>query len=255
VITAKFDRPKLERSLKRASKAFGDTTAQAVCRWGVFTCRDLAVQTQAWGRTRYGKGTKKDSPQMPSGGKNTVDPKMAKGVQEGAMFIDALRVILIRDVVGPKNKKALRSAGEVNDWIEVNRTRRRGRTAKLSIDQRKVCTPKVFKDAMRIRFKLAGMAKGAWLGAGQDIAKAQQGADRINIGKGYLSWTQKHSRRGHGTPAKSGWSPSAILKNNAAHSASPHVVSARAKNESISAGLDKTVKWYNKALKAKLDKA
>jgi hypothetical protein len=242
VVSAKYDMQALERSLKKAAGAFGETSAQAVIRWGVSVCRDLAVQTQAWGPNKYGREKKQ--------GKTT----WAKGQQEGAMVADAYHVILIVPKVGGSNKKGLQSAGEVNDWIELNRTRRGARTAHLPVSERKVCTEAVFKSAMRERFKRAGMAKGGWLGAGMEIAKHQTGQDRINIGKNYLSYAQKHSNKGHGVPAKSGFSPVAVLENRAAHSASKNVVSDRARRDAVAFGARKTIKWYNIALKKSLDK-
>lgn len=170
------------------------------------------------------------------------------------MVADAYNVILIVPKVGASNKKGLHSPGEVSEWIELNRTRRGARTAKLPISERKVCTEAIFKSAMRERFKRAGMAKGAWLGAGQDIAKHQTGQDRINIGKNFLAYTQKHASKGHGVPAKSGFSPVAVLENRAAHSASKNVVSDRARRDAVAWGARKTIAWYRKALKAKLDK-
>jgi len=55
VIKAEFDMQKLESSLKKASKAFGDTTTQAVARWSVQTGRELAAETQAWGKGKAAK--------------------------------------------------------------------------------------------------------------------------------------------------------------------------------------------------------
>jgi len=230
VVTAKFDLPALERSLKKAAKAFGETSAQAVIRWGVSVCRDLAVQTQVFGQTK------------------------TKAKQENAITAGAMSVVLIVPKVGASNKKGLHSPEGVNAWIESTRGKN-GRTPKnMPLSERKVCTEATFKKAMRDRFKLAGIAKGAWIGAGQDIAKHQTGQDRIAIGKNFLAYSQKHASRGHGIPAKSGFSPVAVLENKAAHSASSWVLKDSSKRSAVAFGARKTITWYRKALKAKLDK-
>lgn len=247
MLTAKIDRPKLERSLKKAAKAFGDSSAQAVIRWGVSVCRDLAVQTQAWGN---GKRTR-PSPGAPP------DPS-SKDVQMMAIRKDALSVIkTTKGRVTANRKMGLLTPQAVNDWIELNRTGRHGRTPKKGLpkDQRKVCTEAVFAAAMKIRFMKIGMAKGGWIGAGNAIASHQTGGDRIPIGKNFLSYAKKFSSFGSAKPAKSGWSPVAELHNGVKHVGSDHVLSAKSKKDAIFWGLQKTLKWYNKAAKAALDKA
>ena len=79
MIKAEIDQPKLERSLKRFAKQFGDTNAQAVIRWSVQVCRELAMETQVWGKVKTRKK------------------------QEGAMYKDALNVLLVVEKL-EKNK-------------------------------------------------------------------------------------------------------------------------------------------------------
>lgn len=230
MVSAKYDMQALERSLKKAAGAFGETSAQAVIRWGVSVCRDLAVQTQAFGQTK------------------------TKVKQENSITAGARSVVVIVPRVGASNKKGLRTSNEVNAWIESTRGQN-GRTPKnMPFSERKVCTEATFQKAMRDRFKLAGIAKGAWIGAGQEIAKHQTGQDRIAIGKNFLGYSQKHASRGHGVPAKSGFSPVAILQNNSAHSASPWVLKESSKKSAVAFGARKTIKWYNIALKKSLNK-
>jgi len=245
VIKAKIDRPQLEKSLKKFAKLFGETSAQAVVRWSVQTCRELAMETQAWGKVQ----TKKK--------------------QEGAILADAYNVLLVVDTLKSTGKgyrvtnqgksysvaasKVLKSPGEISDWIEIHRTRRRGRTARIPIEERKVVSRKDFKAGMKERIARSGMAKGAWLGAGQAIARAQTGQEKINIGKNFLGYAQKHSGRGTATKPTNGWRPICGLTNHTAHSASKNVLSDAGMRRSVDFGLRKTVKWYEKAVKA-LDK-
>lgn len=225
MISANIDRAKLEQSLKDFAKDFGETNAQAIVRWSVNACRELAFETQVWGKTK------------------------TKAKQEGAIIADAYNVINIVERVG-KNKKALHTPEEVNSWIEQNRTRRRARTAKLPISERRVCTRAIFNKAMRIRFQRAGMAKGGWLGAGQEIAKAQKGQDRINIGKNYLSYAQKHGHFGSAKKPMEGWSPFAEITNRVSYSGDKNVLTAAAPSRAFDWSLKKTIKWYRSALRA-----
>lgn len=247
-LKAEIDRPKLERSLKKLAKDFGDTNAQAVARWGVSTCRDLAKQTQVWG------DKSKTETDAVTGKKTSRGPLQR---QQGAIIMDALFVIRVtNDQYPPKKKKAdrLTSVEAVMDWIEINRTRRRARTAHLPLSEKKECDERIFAKAMKIRGKLAGIAKGGWIGAGQHIARTQVGTDRISIGKNYLGYAHKHARLGHGRLERGLLKPSAFLTNAARHVPSSHVLSKGAFASASKWGLVKTLTWYRRAMKAKLGK-
>lgn len=225
---AQFDLPKLARNLKKASREFGDTTAQGCTRWGVQVCREMAKSTQVFGTTK------------------------TRGKQEGAMLKDALRVILVQSG-RPKSTRRLRSIEEVNDWIDQNRRAKNKRTRTLPINERKLCEEKLLMQALKARYKLAGIAKGGWLGAGQQIAAKQTGGEKVAIGKNYLSYAQKHASFGSAALVKNLFSPNATLRNKARHTASRHVTDPSAIKHSIGWGAKKTLTWYNKALKRKLD--
>lgn len=241
MITASIDRQKLQRSLRRFAKDFGDTNAQALCRWGVQTCRELAKSTQAFGQTK------------------------TKGKQEGAILGDSLNVLIVVEKLtstrrgynaenqGKKSwvspEKAITSPDQVVEWIDKNRTRRNRRTAKLPISERMVCDVQTHKKAMAIMNRDAGIAKGGWIGAGQDIANAQRGTDRVNIGKNFLSYTQKHRRFGSAKKPIPGWSPKAEISNRARHTGTNYVLSKSHSTAAIDWGLKKTVSWYRAALR------
>jgi hypothetical protein len=55
MIRVDVDMARLQRSLRSAALRFGESSKQAVIRWGVQTSREMAVETQAWGKS----GTKK----------------------------------------------------------------------------------------------------------------------------------------------------------------------------------------------------
>lgn len=233
MIKGEIDTHKLQRSLKAAAKAFGESTEQAVVRWSIQTCRELAVTTQVFGRGK--KERQKQEKAIEMGGYaviNIVDP--AKNPRKG-------------------NKRLLRSISAINDWIEENRGSK-GRTRKLTPSQRKDATKELFDKAMRQRKKLAGMAKGGWIGAGQMIAKRQRGQDRINIGRNFLGYTQKHSGKGFARLAGGLFRSSALLTNKARHTSSSHVVKNGAHQQAAARALRPTITSYRKALRAKLGK-
>lgn len=243
MIKAELDQPRLERSLKRFSKQMGESQAQAVIRWSIQVCRELAMETQVWGKVK-------------------TRPK-----QEGAMMKDAFNVILVVEKLektrgngyratnqgksyGIPARKALLDPEMVNNWIEINRTKRNRRTAELPTTERMVCDQSAFKAAMKIRLARAGMAKGAWIGAGNEIARAQTGTDKITIGKNFLSYTQKHKQWGDAKKPSNGWKPVAGITNRLAYSGNPRVLHRSGIDKAIKFGLSKTVKYYQKAIRA-----
>lgn len=234
----------MEDSLQRYAKRFGDTTAQAVTRWGVGTCRELALETQAYGATK------------------------TKAKQAGAIIADAYNVLLVVDSVYKsrakpgyytKNKgefryfppyRVLESAKAVDHWIEINQTIRKSRTVKKPWIEKKVCSRKVFDKVMREKTKRAGMAKGAWIGAGNHIAKAQKGEGKFTIGQGFLKYAQKHAINGTSTIPRNGWNPVARLTNKIGYSGTNHVLKPSAFPKASAWGLRKTKNWYAHALRA-----
>lgn len=243
MIKAELDQPKLERSLKRFSKQLGESQAQAVIRWSIQVCRELAMETQVWGKVK------------------------TRSKQEGAMYKDALNIILVVERLektrgrgyvatnqgksyGVPARKALLDPQMVNNWIELNRTKRNARTAELPATERMVCDQVVFKAAMKIRLARAGMAKGAWIGAGNEIARAQTGADKITIGKNFLNYAQKHKQWGDAKKPSNGWKPVAGITSKLAYSGNPRVLHRSGIDKAIKFGLSKTVKYYQKAIRA-----
>ena len=222
---AKFDLPRMERSLKRFARDFGDNNAQAIARWGVQTCRELAGSSQVFGKTAKAKTQQWNSIEA---GMNTI--------------------INIIDRPGRRTVRLLTSVAEVSGWIDSNRGKR-GRTRSVPIEQRPFVTAALVRRTLLARRKRAGIAKGGWLGAGQDIAQAQKGTDRISIGKNFLGYAQKHSKYGNATRPREGWSSFALLSNRAGHSASSHVLKRSHAQSAIDWGLKKTITWYRSALK------
>lgn len=225
MIKATIDRPKLERSLKRFAKDFGDTNAQAICRWGVQTCRELAGSSQVFGTS-----------------------SAAKKKQWNSIETGMRTVLSIVPNSTSRKTRLLTSDHEIHQWIDSNQNSR-GRTAKLPIEERLCVTEEMFKKVLRQRQALAGMAKGGWIGAGQEIAAAQRGSDRISIGKNFLGYAHKHGKFGSATKPIGGWKPKAEIFNRARHSGHANVLSQSSAKRAIEWGLKKTVTWYRSALR------
>lgn len=224
---AKFDMPKLERSLKSFARDFGDTSAQAVVRWSVQTCRELAFEAQPFGA------------------------KQVRERQRKAIVADTMRVVHAVRTSTPamrKSRRWLDTPDAVNAWMDANRGRNH-RTRPLSDADKKICLFTNMKKAVAARMKKAGIAKGGFIGAGQEIARAQTGADQLQIGRNFLSYAQKQSRFGDATKPQSGFKPVATLRNNAAHSSTDYVLKRSAIDKAIGFGLRKTINWYRHAMK------
>jgi hypothetical protein len=233
VLTAKIDTATLRRSIKRAVKAVGETGEQATARWGVECCRGLAKQTQVWG-----------SP-------SKIPPK-----QIGAIESDAKNVVMVINNPRPNDKRILKSARDVYDWVELNRTRRRGRTAKLDVRDKKICTQSVFDAACKMRIAKAGEAKGGWIRAGMEIASRYLTLDRVKIGKGFIPWAARHASRNIGTGTmKGGWSPTAMLENIVRYSNDKNVLSLKLAQRAILWAGKNVLKRYEKVLENRLKRA
>lgn len=240
-----INRRELEASLRKYAKQFGENNAQAIARWGIQTARELAFETQVWGRSK------------------------TKAKQEAAIMADAYQVFLVVDTLktgatGAKvetNGKSYRvpldqvcqSQSDFEAWMDYNRDGKGKGTARLEPKDRKVITRGMFRKFLKIRLARAGMAKGAWLGTGLDLARVQTGANKITIGKNYLAYAQKHAGMGHSTIPKSGPNSSTRMTNRAAHSGLTYVLPKGKITRAQAFGLSKTVKFYRKSLAA-LDK-
>lgn len=225
-LTMKTDERELERSLATARKAFGESSEQALYRWGVQIARDLAGATQAFGK-----------------GKNTQD------IQGRAIFLDAMNVCRI-----VQDKPSLKTPQECFEWIERHRTRKRKRTVKLPVDQKRTVTAAILHEALKPKREKAGMAKGAWLGSGLQLSDKQSGMQKVNIGKNFLRHAQKFSHFGNATTKRSTFSPKAELHNTVKHSADPEILPQSRKTAAVKRALINVLKWYDKAATAMLKK-
>lgn len=237
-----IDRGKLQSSLLEFGRNFGDNSAQCLVRWAVQTCREMAFETQAWG----GNSRVKQRRAITVDGWNVC--LVVKKLKRRGSTYEAEG---INGKYSVPAHRVLNSPEEVDAWIELNRTSGRKRTKKISNQDKKVCTETIFKKGIQARLAKAGMAKGAWLGAGHKIAIGQKGAQKAAISKGYMSYAQKHARFGTAKKPISGWKSSASITSTLDYSGSKDVLSNGASRKAIDFGLKKAVKWYRMANKPK----
>ena len=216
-INATIDQKKLEKSIKRYAKAFGESSAQAVTRWSVQTCRELAKYSQPFGKE-----------------KAYLKP----------MWKDALNCVIPLEDKNPQGRASLRTPEEITRWIDKNRTKRGKRVPELPINQRKKCSMFNLKRAIAIKAKKAGMAKGGWIGAGKQIAKNQTGSDKFSIGSSYISYAHDHSELGNAKPPQNGFKPTSTIANLARHAGTHYVLKTSHIKRAIADGRKKCLKFY-----------
>jgi hypothetical protein len=218
-LTMKVDEKQLMRTLAKSRKQFGESSEQAVYRWGVQISRELAGSTQA-----FGKG------------------KKAQGIQEAAIWKDAFKVCKLVEKNGE-----LKSPADAYNWIEQNRVRARRRTSFLPENERKTVTRAVLESALHAKIERVGMAKGAWLGGGLDLSDRQTGQQKVKIGKNFLGYAQKFADMGKAIKRISIFKPNVSLQNNVEHSSDQTVLSDKRKRDVVKRSLINTIKWYDRA--------
>ena len=101
------------------------------------------------------------------------------------------------------------------------------------------------------RKKLAGQAKGSWLGAGIRASKFAQGE---RIGKNFIAWAQKHKKEGTAKFRKKMLGKSEMLLiSNAKHTRKPGIFSRSDATQAIRTGWKKAYGWYRREAR-RLDK-
>lgn len=240
-LNASVDLGQLKRSIIREGRRFGDTGRQAVARWGVQAGRELAFQTQPFGNG----GSRKTQEAAIEAGMKAVVLTVEKAQKKGK----TVRVTRNGKSWNHPASRFLESPEELNQWVEAHRVGAHGHTRRLKISQVAVCRKTTFRKAFALRKRLAGKAKGPWLGAAMDIAKMQRGARQIRIGKNFMSYAQKHSAKGKAKKPLRGPFPIARLINNAAHVADSYVLKRSQITKALSMSGRKTLTWYKRAIR------
>jgi len=245
MIKMDVDMKTLTAKLEKASKKLGESNKNAVARWGVQICRELSVSTQVYGKT----GTKKKQDAAITAGVNNVVVSLT-GVRQRPKTVSGL---LNGKRVSWPRARFTSDADTLSRWIDSQRKGKAKHTRKgLRMHQKMAAPQSVVNKVIRERKKRNGIAKGAWLGAGMEIARYQTGADRINIGKNWLGYSQKHSPMGKAIRTSSMINPIARLTNTSEHSRTPYVLRHSEKLKAIRFGLTKTIKWYQAAARKAL---
>jgi len=238
--TTDIDLNALQRKLNATAKEFGDTQEQSTYRWGVFTAREVALQTQVFGRS--GK------------------------LQKMAMTKDASNVLFSHEGAAKGKGKSLtakfqgkeqnfsrtryfETVEQVIAWIDQNRTLAYKRTKKLAPENKKVCSDKVFKAAINKKYKeSAGLAKDSFADAGDDIGRRQKGSDRASIGASFLKWARKPTNLGTSKSKSRGGKNESELVSMVDYTKTTNVLDKGDIKKSVIIGARKMITYYKKII-------
>lgn len=259
-ITVTVRSTEFAKKLEKLASQFGDDTRQAVARLGVQFAREQADSTQAFSRAQRGAksnpGRKAQLAQLNQieVGVNQVSiaAEKWKAHRNGTVSVFSAYT---RQWMTVQSAMWTESPDTLNDYVEQNRTRRRGRTPKLPFSKRMAAPVKVVKAVIKSRQKKAGIAKGGWIDAGKDAARMQRGGDRIAIGKNFLPWAQRHQKRGSATMTGGKFNPIIALTNNVSYVSDPNVLSPSQTAGNVKWAVIKTMNWYRAALRRRFKAA
>ena len=225
-ITIKVDKRQLEKTARKAAKAFGENSHDAAARLGLQAARGLSGSTEAFGKSW----------------------KKTQAIQRGAIADDMGKVF--QQV--PAGKGVIDDVGEAAKTYEKRRVGYESRPKKTPTKIR--ITPGAFTGLMMMKFRRAGMAKSAWIGSARHLERKQGKGFQIRFGKAYSPYLKQWESMGSGTQPKKLFKTSLILRNSVAHVAKKRVLKPGRIRTEIEWAQTKTIKWYEKALAAKLKK-
>jgi hypothetical protein len=223
-VTAKVDIRKLERSIKQYAAKLGESNAQAVIRWSVQTCLEIAKYNQPF------NGNQK--------------------MHRLSILKDISNCIITSSSANAKGKTALKTPQEIIDWVNLNRTLKGRRVPKLPIGQKKRASKANVNRVIKDKMTRAGMARGAWIGAGNAIGSKQRGSNRVSIGVNRFKFAQKHTSKGTAKPPIAGFRSVAIMKNLVKHSGNDYVLRQSHIMRAIADGRIKCLNFYRRSVKA-----
>jgi len=250
MLTANADTLGIARQMRALAKVFGDSNESAICRWGVATCRDLTKRTQAWGDDTKAKekqitAIKKDANKAVF----VVDRKTyVNGVASGKLS----GLVISGELVTFTPDRILKTPQEVVDFIDVNRTNRQGRVPTMKRNMKGITSRPSFNEAIRIKARKAGTAKGGWIGAGKAIGAKQRKGSKITISKDVAGYAHKFQTGGTATLQRDTWNPIGKIINNVSYVSTDYVLKASDASNAINTGGRMTIKWYESAMAAKL---
>eukprot|EP00112_Aurelia_sp_Birch-Aquarium-sp1_P002668 Seg12982.4 transcript_id=Seg12982.4/GoldUCD/mRNA.D3Y31 product="hypothetical protein" protein_id=Seg12982.4/GoldUCD/D3Y31 len=232
-----MDMMSLRRQIKRAVKDYGDSQKQGVKRWGVFTARELAIYTQAFGKRA---ATQKIA--MMRDGRNVILTHQG-GTKKTARGNYKVTFNGKSSYIKPDNY--LNTVDEIIAWIESQRTGGRRRTRRLPIHERKVCKESLFKRAINQKHKAkSGMAKDGFIDAGDSISRGQRGRKPERIGQGFLKWARKDATLGSSVERGRLMKRYAKLINKIGYTRKSYVLKKSDTKKAVRQGGVKMLKWY-----------
>lgn len=191
-------------SLDALAHSVGETTEQATLRYAVGVSRTLAEETEPKKSTVRSRKEKAAAVM-----RKVVEPMPTRYFAR--LQRDRKERAKLEGEWGPVDPSRLLGSDRMV-WATVEKHRdSKGRTRELSRADRYFCKEADFNRVVRRRARLWGVAKGSWLGAGMDLARRQQGLNRLAIGKNFLAWAQRHADKGKGWQLGSGHETTAVL--------------------------------------------
>lgn len=245
ILKTEFNEAAMIKKLQKVSKAYNESQTQSVKRWGVSSCRVLALRTQAFGKSAKVQklAMMKDARNVLYTHKGTATPsKTGKSMvyqsDKGGKS-------------GVKIDRYLKSEIEIKKWIDSHRTTPNRRTKKLPPEERSVCSDAMFKRAINQKHKdSSGMAKDGWLDAGDQISKRQKGKRPMKIGEGFIKWSRKTAKLGTAKESKKRFRSVAKLINHLGYTSKSYVLKTGDMNKAVKDGLINTLKWYKKSIQS-----
>jgi hypothetical protein len=252
MIDADIDLRELERSLTRMSAIFGEANQTGIARWGNATCKSLVKQTQAWGDNTKAKESQQKAIKWDAYNLFIVvkDPKLVRLLMQKKLT--GLRVKGVIHTFRPHQQ--IIDVKNINDAIEFNRTSRRKRVPARQPGSMLVTSEALMNKALRLRYVRAGKAKGAWIGAGNEISKFQKSGKKLTIGKNFASYAQKFASGGSASLIKNTWEPTGIVNNSVPYAADGYVLKKSAMQKALKDGAENTIKWYEKTMQGRLNR-
>jgi len=240
----------LERQIMSMAKDFGESNEAAICRWGVATCRSLVESTQAWGDGTEAKKKQEESIKKDA---NRAVYSVSKGTYVNGVASGKLSGLVINgQLVTFTPDRILKTPEEINAFIDRKQTSKRNRVPTMKRNEKAIASSAVMTRALRIRFKNAGKAKGAWIGSALAIAAKQRKGSRMTIGKNVAGYAHKFKSGGSAQLIASQWNPIGKITNNISYVSTDYVLKKSDAIDAINTGGRMTVKWYESAMAAKL---
>jgi hypothetical protein len=146
-----------------------------------------------------------------------------------------------------KAQKEGKTPQEVVDFIDVNRTNRQGRVPTMKRNMKGITSRPSFNEAIRIKARKAGTAKGGWVGAGKAIGAKQRKGSKITISKDVAGYAHKFQTGGTATLQRDTWNPIGKIINNVSYVSTDYVLKASDASNAINTGGRMTIKWTRRS--------